>query len=133
MASGFVPVVVGRCQRGMTILEVLVSLTLAGIFFAVALPAIAQAYARFKLADAQGRALALALSKAEEVLSMPADGVSALEGSVDGFSWHVVREEVSGPLSRQGEYSHRLRNYRISVAHSGQDNLASLSIQRLER
>jgi prepilin-type N-terminal cleavage/methylation domain-containing protein len=133
MASGLRPVVLGRSQLGMTILEVLVSLTLAGIFFAVALPAIAQAYARFKLADAQGRALALALSKADEVLSMPTDGVSALEGRVDGFSWHVVREELSDPLSPQGERSHRLRNYRISVVQSGQEILASISIQRLER
>lgn len=127
------PAALGRRQAGMTILEVLVSLTLAGMFFAIALPSIVQSYSRLKLADAQGRALAVALSKADEVLSTPTGGFPAAEGRVDGFSWQVVRDDVNDPSEQGGERSHRSRNYRISVAQSGQGVLASISVQRLER
>ena len=126
------PVAPSRRQLGLTLLEVLVSLTLAGTFFAIALPAVVQSYTRLKLADDQGRALSLALSKAEELLSMPT-GVAAVEGRVDGFVWRVSRDDADERLGSQGERSQQLKRYRISVAQSGRGTLASISIQRLER
>lgn len=127
------PVAPSRRQLGLTLLEVLVSLTLAGTFFAIALPAVVQSYTRLKLADDQGRALSLALSKAEELLSMPTGVAAAVEGRVDGFVWRVSRDDADERLGSQGERSQQLKRYRISVAQSGRGTLASISIQRLER
>lgn len=133
MQGGLRPVALRCRQLGMTILEVLVSLTLAGMFFATALPPIIQSYSRLKLADAQGRALAVAKSKAEELLSMPAGASPVIEGRVDGLSWYVARDDLNDRSDAQGEYSQKIRNYRISVIQSGQGVLASISVQRLER
>ena len=118
-------------QEGMTVLEVVVSLVIAGVFLSAMLPAIVQSYARFKLAEIQSRAVELATSKAEEVSHVTGRDSFLREGKENGLIWRIDaktgdKKEVSPADGRPS-----LRTYTISVARDNHDPLIALEIQRL--
>jgi prepilin-type N-terminal cleavage/methylation domain-containing protein len=120
-------------QRGMTILEVVISLALAGIVLSIALPSIVQSYRRFSETELRTRAARLAVSKAEE-LSLVANDISfPSQGQVDELLWRVDAGDGSGhELSMVGQKT-RLQTYRISVFQRGRSALVSMSITRIQR
>jgi len=120
-------------QRGMTILEVVVSLALAGIVLSIALPSIVQSYSRFGETELRKRAARIALSKAEEHSFGANDILLPTHGQVDDLFWRVDAGDGSeNDLPVIGKET-RLQSYQISVFQRGQSSLVSMSISRIRR
>ena len=120
-------------QHGMTILEVVVSLALAGIVLSIALPSIIQSYSRFNETELRKRASRVAVSKAEDLSLFAADVLFPSQGKVDDLFWRVDAGGSPGndlPLAGQKT---RLQTYQISVFQGGHSALVSMSITRIHR
>ena len=120
-------------QRGMTILEVVVSLALAGIVLSIALPSIIQSYSRFNETELRKRAARVAVSKAEELSLFATDMLFPSQGQVDDLFWRVDAGDGPGnDLPVVGQKT-RLQTYQISVFQRGQSALVSMSMTRIHR
>lgn len=117
--------------RGMTVLEVVVSLAIAGSFLSLILPSTLQAYSRLKFADLRARAATLAASRAEEVSRATSTNIFPKEGHEGGLAWRIdlVGSDSGGKSSAAGGPS--LRSYRISVSRDREGILVVLPIERV--
>lgn len=115
----------------MTVLEVIVSLVIAGAFLSAMLPSTVQAYTRFKRAELQYRATELATAKAEEVSQVTGRDSFPKEGKENGLMWRI--DAGANEKKRDSPAAGRpsLRTYTISVLSDDRDPLVEFVIQRL--
>lgn len=115
-------------QRGMTVLEVIVSLVVAGAFLSATLPAIAQSYSRLKYAELQTKAVQLAASVAEDLSDDTSAFRAQRDGKEDGLTWHVdtSKGDVSNGQAIKGRPA--LLKHRISVSHGADEPLVSVEV-----
>jgi len=122
-----------RRARGLTLIEVLVSLVVAGLFLSLLLPGASGALQRLRLTALQTEAQQLARNQVEALSAWPALAPSPANGVIGGLRWQVEQTAVEGQSAGlQGAVV--LRTFRITVAALDESQiLVDLTVKRLGR
>lgn len=122
-----------RHARGMSLIEVLVSLVVAGLFLSMLLPGASTALRRLRFSAQQAEAVQLARNQVEALSVWPATAPAPPQGLANGLRWKVEQTAVERP-DRTGVSAIVLRTFRITVAAADDAApLIELTVKRLGR
>lgn len=124
-----------RCLRGMSLIEVLVSLVVAGLFLSILLPGVRFAVQRSRLSALQAEAVQLTRNQVEFLSVWPATVPVPSQGVANGLSWKVEQISIERP-TQEVPSAIVLRTFRITVAVAAADAtdpLVDVTIKRLGR
>jgi prepilin-type N-terminal cleavage/methylation domain-containing protein len=122
-----------RPADGMSLIEVLVSLVVAGLFLALLLPGASAALQRMGQSGREAEAVQIARNQVEALSVWPAVVPTPSEGKVGGLLWKVEQIGVERPPAGAAATT-VLRHFRITVVEGqGQEPLVSLTLKRLGR
>lgn len=122
-----------KAHRGLTLLEVLVTLVIVGMFLAVLLPGSTLAMRRLQAAQLKSQALSIASSHIEALNAWPATLPSPASGREGALLWKV-EQLASLDVDGSALKGARLASYRISVAAVGdRDPLVDVTVRRLTK
>jgi prepilin-type N-terminal cleavage/methylation domain-containing protein len=117
--------------RGFSLIEVLVSLAVCGLFLAVLLPAGTAAIERQRFSQLQVQAHSLAAQKIELLSVWPAALPSPSEGAEGPLQWSIQAIAIDTAVGDDSPAA-TLRHFRIKIDAAGQATpLLDLRIQRL--
>lgn len=118
-------------HRGLSLLEVLVSLAVAALFLGYLLPGATNALQRMQLADLEAEAARLAKNHIERLSAWPAKEPVPNSGTVGTLTWNVRQTAIEGARP-DAPVPATLRTFRITVMAQAQAApLVDLTVQRL--
>ena len=119
--------------RGMSLIEVLVSLVVAGLFLSMLLPGASFALQRLRLSALQAEAVQLARNQVEALSVWPATAPEPSQGLTNGLRWKVEQTAVEQPVPAVAS-AIVLRTFRITVAPADDAApLIELTVKRIGR
>lgn len=120
-------------QRGLSLVEVLVSLIVGGLFLGILLPNSTTALRRLSFDSHRGTAVEIARNQIESLSAWPATAPVPDQGISNGLRWRVQALTVEGQ-SGTGQGGIVLRNFRVTVSDPIQaEPLVDVTIARLGR
>lgn len=117
----------------MSLIEVLVSLVVAGLFLSMLLPGASFALQRLRLSALQAEAVQLARNQVEALSVWPATAPEPSQGLANGLRWKVEQTAVEQPVQAVAS-AIVLRTFRITVAPADDAApLIELTVKRIGR
>lgn len=121
------------CEHGMSLIEVLVSLVVAGLFLSLLLPGASAALQRLRFLELQAEAVQLARNQIEALSVWPANPPAPPQGLANGLRWKVEQIEVERP-DQDAASTIVLRTFRVTVAiPDDAAPLIELTVKRIGR